>query len=195
MTQNKKRSRYRNVGGKHLIEIRVRSAKQLFDARDPAPFRARDLDDDFTEYIVTTAEEFAAHTILKLVIYVQEPESSDLDRNSITEAIRSHFSYQIELKRLQLTKLFKTAQLFLFIGLLSLFACLGAAGMLKDIEQGALVIFREGLIIFGWVSMWKPFELILFDWYPLYDKIRSFRKILESEIEIVFSESTESPSV
>ena len=45
------RKRYRTSGDKSLIEVRVKNAQQLFDVRDPAPFRERDLDDDFVEYI------------------------------------------------------------------------------------------------------------------------------------------------
>jgi hypothetical protein len=39
-------------------------------------------------------------------------------------------------------------------------------------------------VIFGWVSIWKPIELLLFDWYPLVEKLRLYRKVLETEIDI-----------
>jgi hypothetical protein len=35
---------YRVEDGKVCIDIRVRTARQLFDLRDPAPFRERDWD-------------------------------------------------------------------------------------------------------------------------------------------------------
>lgn len=187
MTKKLKKQRYRKVGEKHLIEVRVKSALQLFDARDPAPFRARDLDDDFTEYVVTSADEFSPKTPLKIMIYVHDKMDSEIDKDAILEAIHSWVTYQIDLKRIQLQKLFKTAQLFLGIGLISLIACLSIANLLRSAEAfDAIKIAKEGVIIFGWVSMWKPFELILFDWYPAYDRIRLFRKLLETEIEVVF---------
>lgn len=190
MTKKLKKQRYRKVGEKHLIEVRVNTGLQLFDARDPAPFRARDLDDDFTEYIVTSADEFSAKTPLKIMIYVREKMDKEIDRDAIMEAIHSWLSYQIDLKRIQLQKLFKTAQLFLGIGLISLITCLSLANLLHSAETlDAVKIAKEGLIIFGWVSMWKPFELILFDWYPAFDRIRLFRKLLETEIEVVFEAS------
>ncbi|MCX7978349.1 MAG: hypothetical protein N2578_05040 [Bdellovibrionaceae bacterium] len=183
-----RRQRYREVQGKKLIEVKVRSSTQLFDARDPAPFRERDLDDDFAEYIITSAEEFSTGTPLKLSILIGESEKNGISRDVIREAIRSHFIYQSELKRLQLKKLFKTAQLFLFVGLITLATCLGTAGLLPTQGSAALTILREGIVIVGWVSMWRPFELILFDWYPLYDKLRFLRKLIEIEIEVNFEE-------
>lgn len=186
MTKKNRKERYRVIGGKQLIEVRVKTAQQLFDARDPAPFRDRDLDDDFSEYITTSADEFSRKTPLKIVIYIAEAQSPDLDKDAIREGIHSFITYQIELKRMQLTKLFKMARLFLFIGLVSLAICLTLSRMLIGDVGEVQHVLKEGLIIFGWVSLWKPFELILFDWYPAYDRIRLFRKMLETEIEVIF---------
>jgi len=57
-TAVKKKHRYKHAEGKRWIEVRIKSAQQLFDARDPAPFRERDLDDDFVEYILSSVSEF-----------------------------------------------------------------------------------------------------------------------------------------
>lgn len=181
--------RYKVVDGKRQIEIRVRSVQQLFDSRDPAPFRERDLDDDFTEYITATADEFSQGTALRIQILVEESAPAEgLSVETIASAIHTHFQYQIDLKRIQLSKLFKTARLFLSIGIVLLLACLAFARLVENHlqwKEGALAI-REGLVIFGWVSLWKPFELILFDWYPLYDRIRLLRKLLKTEVDIRF---------
>lgn len=192
MTDITPKPRYRTVGGKQLIEVRVRTALQLFDARDPAPFRARDLDDDFTEYIVSSADEVSTSDPLKILIYVEEPATPGLDKSSISEAMRTHFRYQIDLKRVQLAKVFKTARLFLGIGLICMVFCLLLARFLEaHMTDGPGHIVKEGLVIFGWVSMWKPFELVLFDWYPLYDRIRLFKQLVKTEIGVVFEAAAE----
>ncbi len=72
--QNQKK-RYKTSEGKKWIEVRVKSSQQLFDVRDPAPFRERDLDDDFTEYIFASAREFSISTPLKIVIHIEETET------------------------------------------------------------------------------------------------------------------------
>jgi len=178
--------RYKKVNGKQVIEIRVKEALQLFDSRDPAPFRDRDLDDDFTEYIIASADEFSIRTPLAIQIYISQ-KNNDVTPDSIIEAIHSYFEYQIELKRNQFTKIMRMAQLFLFVGLVFLFICLGISKWISSLDSEILsTTLREGIVIFGWVSMWKPLELILFDWYPIYDRIRLFRKLLKTEIKIMF---------
>lgn len=188
MNDAKKKPRYKHSEGKRWIEVRVKSAMQLFDARDPAPFHDRDLDDDFVEYIVSSVREFSMASTLKIVIYVEEVETNDLPSDSIREAIRSYFAYRIDLQRGDLKNFVKRAQLYLFIGLVILISCISVAQSLAiPSPPGPIGILREGIVIFGWVSIWKPIELILFDWYPLFEKLRFYKKILGTEIDIKFA--------
>lgn len=178
-----------------LIEVKVNSIAQLFDARDPAPFRTRDLDDDFVEYVIASADELSVSRNLEIIIHVDEPQQHALDAVMISDSIHSFFQYQIDLKRLQLAKLFKMSRLFLFLGSICLVACLFLARFLEanfDETSPYRTILREGVIIFGWVSLWKPFELILFDWYPLYDRMRLLRQLARSEIRVLFKEAVKS---
>ncbi|MGE4131975.1 MAG: hypothetical protein AB7F86_10075 [Bdellovibrionales bacterium] len=190
MTTPQRKHRYKHLEGKRWIEVRIKSPQQLFDVRDPAPFRERDLDDDFVEYVVSSAQEFSASTALKVVIYVEDREPKDLSKEAIKEAIHSYLSYQIELQRGALKRFVKRAQFFLIIGLVFLASCLALAQKLgPPLLTGSVGILREGLVIFGWVSLWKPIELVLFDWYPLFERLRLYKKLLTTEVDIRFSQS------
>lgn len=183
----KKKHRYKHSGGKRWVEVRIKNPLQLFDARDPSPFRERDLDDDFVEYINASANEFSPSIPLKVVIYIQEKETKELPKDSILEAIRSYYLYQIDLKKSELKAFAKRAQLFLLIGLTILILSVTIAGNLNlEHFPGLHGVLKEGFLIFGWVSFWRPIELILFDWYPLYEKISFYKKLLATEIEVIF---------
>ncbi len=179
-----RKPRYRSKNGQAYIDIRVRSIQQLFDARDPAPFRERDLDDNFVEYVELSAEEFHFKTPLHLSIYVGETEKPEFNKPIITESIHAHFEYEADLKRRQLSRLFKTGQIFLVMGLLFLFGTLALVHVLPDFY------LKEGIIILGWVAMWKPLELLLFDWYPLYNKIKLYRKLSKTSVDLHFEAKT-----
>lgn len=187
MTQQKNH-RYKHSEGKLWIEARVKSPQQLFDARDPAPFRERDLDDDFVEYVVASARESSISHPLKIVIYIEETESKHLSRDSIKQAIHEYFRYQIDIQRIELRNFLRRAQIFLAIGFTILVTCLSLAQRIEvPLLPGFFGIAREGIVIFGWVSIWKPIELILFDWYPLYEKLRFYKKLATTEIDIQFN--------
>lgn len=188
MPEPKRKHRYKHEEGKRWIEVRIKSPLQLFDVRDPAPFRDRDLDDDFVEYVVSSAQELSQSTALKVVIYIEEKESNDLTKAAIHEAIHSYLTYQIELQRSGLKRFIKRAQFFFLIGILILGVCLFTAQKIgAPPTAGILGILREGLVIFGWVSIWKPIELILFDWYPLFENLQLYKKLVMTEFDIRFS--------
>lgn len=192
MKEIKKKHRYKSVNGKRLIEVRVKSPYQLFDARDPAPFRDRDLDDDFVEYILSSLNDFKYSTPIKIVIHVEDSEPKELTESAIFESIQSYFTYQIDLKRNTLNSFFKRAQMYLLMGIVILVICLSLAQNISQPNQpGIMSILREGLVIIGWVSAWKPIEFLLFDWYPIYEQLQNYKKIKQSEVQILFNSLTD----
>lgn len=105
----------------------------------------------------------------------------------ISQALKEHFEYKIERKKGEIRKHLRTARLFLIFGLIILSICLTVAHMLPQSEDNLFALaLREGIIIFGWVSMWRPLEVFIFDWYPHYDRIRYFRKIANAHVHVEY---------
>ena len=53
--------------------------------------------------------------------------------------------------------------------------------------MGNLVsVLVEGLTVFAWVALWRPGELLLYEWYPFKRDARLFRKLEESEIRFSY---------
>ncbi len=174
--------RYRFEGQKACIDLRVQRPAQLFDGRDPAPFRERDLDDDAVEYIVGAAEEIGHKHPLKIVVWVAEP-SSDLPPAMIRDAVKAHFDYELDRLGRHGKQHLRQAQLSMLVGLTILTLFLTLAELTKMLAEGHLrQILREGLVIFGWVAMWRPLELVLYDWWPLVVRRRLLRRIRDAEL-------------
>jgi hypothetical protein len=176
--------RYHFEDGRALIEVRVKKPRQLFDVRDPAPFRERDLDDELVEYILSCAEEFSAKQEFKIVVHLTEVADPELHASAISSAVSQYFSFEADLKRRQLTHVLRTAQFFLLIGLSTLFICLGVAHSIDD-SKWPQAILREGLVIFGWVAMWRPIELVLYDWWPHWGRVKLLRKLATSPVQVL----------
>ena len=84
--------RYRMEADRACIDIELKTARQLFDERDPSPFRERDLSADAVEYIVGAAEEIPASIPLSIVLFIAEPPTERVSDATIFEAVRTHFS-------------------------------------------------------------------------------------------------------
>ncbi len=196
MAAEKIKPRYRKSEGKHWIEVRVKSTQGLFDHRDPAPFREKDLDEDFVEYVYSAMREFPLSTPIKIIIYIEETETEAISSTAIREAIHAHFSYEISLRRRLTKQYWKRAQLFLLIGLATLALCLGISASLPEPQNsGTASVVREGFIIFGWVSIWKPIEVILFDWYPPFETLRYYKKLCSTDVAIHFGSVRQLPNM
>ena len=184
--------RYRIEDGKACIDIKVKTAQQLFDGRDPAPFRERDLDPDAVEYIVGAAEEISPKTDLKLVVWVSELPSLTVDDTTIIEAVRAHFIYELDRLRRRIRHHVRQGQLTLLVGLLVLVVFLTFAELTSMLPSGHFrPVLREGLVITGWVAMWRPLEVLLYDWWPLVRQRRLFTRILAAIVTIVHGQGSE----
>jgi hypothetical protein len=176
--------RYRDEDGRVCVDLRLRNERQLFDARDPAPFRERDLDDEAVEWILDSLEELPRGAPFKIVIHFAEAPST-MAPEAIREAIRAHFAYEILRLRRRRRRELRDGALFLGVALLILAACLALAALARRMPHPTLAtMLGEGLPIVGWVAMWRPLELFLYDWWPIRQRVRLCRQALDAEIEL-----------
>lgn len=163
-----------SAGSDNRIEVRLRELSQLFNMMDPSPFIDRDLDADAEEFIVSWAQELPKGE-LELVIHLATlPEP---DRAAGTEeAVHHYFANRATMKRQELRLMMRRGRFSLLIGLVFLAVCLGAGALVQQAGLGPWSRFVElGLDIVGWVAMWRPLEVFLYDWWP----VRSDQRLLE----------------
>jgi hypothetical protein len=85
-----------------------------------------------------------------------------------------------------LKRLLTQGRISLVIGLLFLGGCLVVSDLLAQNRQGTLFnLARESLTIAGWVAMWRPMEIFLYDWWPLLNTRRPYEKLSGLSVEVV----------
>ena len=164
-----------SAGHDNLIEVRLRELSQLFNSMDPSPFNDQDLDKAAEEFIVSWAGELPRKADLELVIHLVTPPPPDRLKGT-EEAVRHYFASQAEVMKRDFRLLMRRGRLSMTIGLLFLAVCFALGEM---VPRGSLAAWSEfvklGLHIVGWVAMWRPLEIFLYDWWP----IRSHQRLLE----------------
>lgn len=61
-------------------------------------------------------------------------------------------------------------------------------------ETGPLLTFiRESLMIAGWVAMWRPMEIYLYEWWPIRRKGKIFEKLARMPVHIVVGKGAADP--
>ena len=149
------------------IELKLRDVSQLFHTLDPSPFPERTLDDTAEDFIVGWARDYPRRTPLELVVHLaQPPRESDV--LAVESAVHNHFRYLAENKRREFRQLMSRGRTSLLIGLAFLAVCLLAGNAVARLSDSPLAALgREGLLIGGWVAMWRPIEIFLYDWWSV----------------------------
>jgi len=120
----------------------------------------------------------------------EEPEPR-LAPDAIVEAVRGHFVHEREQIERRLREHVRRGQMFLGVGLAVLVIFLTLAELTVSLPSGPLrEILREGLVITGWVAMWRPIEVLLYDWWPIVDERRHIGRILEAPVSIHYEAGT-----
>ena len=172
-------------GHPHYISLKLHEVSQLFNSMDPSPFIEKDLDDDAEEFIVSWAQEYPSDAPVRLRIYLEQWPSED-PKEMIKAAVHNHFSHRAEIADLEFKRLMKQGRTSLLIGLVFLSACLVSSRVLLGHDAGTwAAIVRESLTIAGWVAMWRPMQLYLYDWWPVRRRERVFRKLSHMPVEVI----------
>jgi hypothetical protein len=174
-----------NVAPVHRIEVRVRELNQLFNSMDPSPFYEKELDADAEEFIVGWARELPADEPFGLVVYLDRMPGHDDAAGIVTEAVQHFFAYKTDFTRRRLAQLTRTGWKDLGTGLLFLAACIFTAHLVGTIGEGpALTILTESLVIGGWVAMWRPMEVFLYERWPLKRLVRLYERMSRMPVEV-----------
>lgn len=186
--QQTKTARYKYEKGNIIVEVGVKNSRQLFNERDPSPFRDRDLDPQFVIYLVSALEEFPIRTKVKIRIITSDEDDLESENSlAIQDAIRSYFRYESVLTIAKMRKRNRTARYFFLIGLATLIVCLSLSHLIDSIKVVPQVtsVANVGLIIVGWVAMWQPIEALLYGWWPMREQRLYFDKLAAIDIEVV----------
>jgi len=169
----------------HRIELKLREAAQLFNTMDPSPFHEKDLDRDAEDFIVSWAREFPLDEPVSLIIYLDTLPQEQEPQPAIERAVHHYFAYRVELNRLEFRRLMQDGRRSLLTGLAFLAVCLTLSRFFVGAGTGTFSSFaKESLAIGGWVAMWRPMEIYLYDWWPLRRRAKVLKKLSQMPVEV-----------
>ena len=181
------RSRHQQSSSTAAIEVHVELIDQLFNSIDPSPFHTRDMDPSADEYIVNSSKRLPKDVLLALIIHLDRPPNDEAKLGQVCRAIQTHFAAQAAATRLQLNELFGRGRISLLIGLsvLSLSLGLGEASGTWLSGDSMAQVLHQSVLIGGWVAMWRPMEIFLYDWWPIAARIRLLDRLATMQVHIV----------
>lgn len=174
-------SRYRLEEDVPCVDVKASSVEHLFDNRDPAPFRERDLDPGLAAYLLDAGEDLAKREAYRIVFWLEQLSSAV----EIEQAFRGHFEDVVA--RIQRTRRRRrrTGQVTLLLAVVLVVALLMLSQVVARVVPGALGAgLKEGLVISSWVVMWRPVEVLIYDWIPVRRERKVVTKLLEAQVHV-----------
>jgi len=170
----------------HQLHLKVRSLDDLFNSLDPSPFFTQELDRAADQFIEKWARRYPANSALHLSVQLGTPPTDTQQAAHLSHALRQHFALSRHSARADLTDLLWQGRLSLLIGCCFVAACILSADLLRTHGSGATTaVFREGLTIVGWVALWRPIQIFLYDWWPLWRRIQVLANLERMRVELL----------
>lgn len=163
------------------INVHVGDIRQLFHSMDPAPFRERDLDPKAEEFIVESARALPRTAPLRLNVRLSGTTSTLEDLAELPQAVHEYFAQRSASTRVDLRRLLRLGFWNLLIGI----SFVAAANLIGDwLAELAGGVFHESVVIGAWVALWRPLEILLYDWWPMLADIRLFDRLATMEVDV-----------
>ena len=174
-----------------LIEVHVTELRLLFNPIDPSPPAEKDLASSAEEFIVAWARSAKRDARLALQIDVDTPAQPD-DATTVGRAVHEFFHQRSLSASRRLSQLFRIGRTSLIIGIAFLAAAITAAGLVdRAIGHTAFgALLRESMVIGGWVALWRPLEIFLYDWWPILAERKLYDRLSVMPVRTTFRTAT-----
>jgi len=171
-----------------IVTISIATPDDLFAAPSPDPFAGRMERETGVERILKAIDELPSrHEPVEIEIKVPEAAGAGRSPAEMGEAIGAWCRWEIAELRREMTLTRRRGLQALKIGLPFLAVCLalsgGATALLGETGLGSLL--SNSLIIIGWVALWRPTEVLLYDWWPLRHRIRLYQRLEQAPVRVV----------
>ncbi|HEX6849186.1 MAG TPA: hypothetical protein VF144_19510 [Chitinophagaceae bacterium] len=139
---------------------------------------------DVEEFMIEQAERLASNSDINIMIQVSEEQPFNVDE--ITSIIHQHFEGKIGQAKHQIKTTISLGLKSLVIAFLFLIITYLLIETLKSFlsENALLITLREFFIILGWVALWRPADLLLYEWRPHQRKAKLFARIARSKVQV-----------
>jgi hypothetical protein len=166
--------------------IRLNSIDQLFWEFEAGPVAGRTLSGDARWYLLDEWERVRHTEPSHLTVYAPESERADTDEDAVREAIwTSLHKSSGPLRRID--PLSRQEKVSAWIGVAVLLACVWASTGMDQLTDNLVVQgLSQGILLVGWVALWRPAERFVVEVVPHVFNRRRFAEFADIDVRFVW---------
>ncbi len=175
------------------ITLHLDDIQDLFADPEPGSDRYVSGMDYLYSELKTSSPRERLREKVKLTIELPREKIAEGLVERTTEKVKRYCQFKIEENHKELIALHHQGVSSLWMGLIVLVICLALAFTFTLMAQSGINKLLEGLlqivaVLFaasaGWVALWQPAELFLYDWWPFRRDMRIYELIADADIVI-----------
>ncbi|MBM7615691.1 hypothetical protein [Alkaliphilus hydrothermalis] len=170
---------------KYLIEVSLDDYNDVYDDWDPSPFKKRDIEDEFNDFVLNSTEDIPLNLKIAIVLYLPTQIKDTKKEIALISAYQNYYEYGLARLEKEITNLHKKIASYFILSILFLSIGYFFGGADSNV---LLKVFHEGILIGGWVFLWEFFTSIFILRRELQEKFKLFKRLYESEIRFIYKE-------
>lgn len=180
----KNQYKYEKENNAYLIEVSLDDYDEVYDDWDPSPFKKRDIEDEFNDFIYQSSEDIPFQYNLYIILYLLTTTQDIKKENALIFAYRNFYAYALE--KIQRNWQSIRKRTITYLGLSFVFLGVGYFYS-TDAENVLLSVLNEGVFIGGWVFLWEFFTDLFITRRDLGREYKLYKRLYESEVRFVYS--------
>src|SRR3990167_4829091 len=149
--------RYDDNEKAYIIDVSLDSYDDIYDEWDPSPFKKRDIEDEFDDFIRDSSSDIPIKYKLIIELFLPASERNTMKEKLLLQAYDNFYRFNLRRAKKEKQALQKKAVNYLVLALSFLFFGYFYEPMEESIF---LKVFKEGIFIGGWVFLWEVFTVL-----------------------------------
>lgn len=171
------------------VDLYLSDIHNFFQTPEVDPFLGENIEASGIDQLIDTMNARPdSRRIGRIVIHLPEPMIEPNLSARVRTAITNYCDAQIRLDVQKVREIWLEGRRALKIGLVFWAICLSLSLLFEEViftRHAIGRLFGEGFIIAGWVGLWRPAELLLYDWRPFAREKKRYQEIKAMEVAIV----------
>jgi hypothetical protein len=166
--------------------IRLDSIDQLFWDFEAGPVAEHTLSGDARWYLLDEWERVRDAEPSHLTVYAPESDRADTDEDAVREAIWTSLRKSSGPLR-RIDPLSRQEKVSAWIGVAVLLACVWASTAMDQLTDNLVVQgLSQGILLVGWVALWRPAERFVVEVVPHVFNRRRFAEFADIDVRFVW---------
>lgn len=176
--------RYDDNDKAYIIDVSLDSYDDIYDEWDPSPFKKRDIEDEFDDFIRDSSSDIPIKYKLIIELFLPESERNTMKEKLLLQAYDNFYRFNLRRAKKEKQALRKKAVNYLILALSFLFI----GYFYEPLEESIfLKVFKEGIFIGGWVFLWEVFTVLFITLNTHMKAIKTIERLIHAKIIFIYT--------